>query len=209
MNATTLRYILIACLLLVLGAMAAGFYFVHGQLQTFAEDVAKTQSEAKTADTRLNQLVQLERDLEQYASTVTKSKQIVAESQMYQYQNQVIEDLTAYASRANVSITSFVFQAAENNAPESTTTPEATAEDTATSSDEETSTQPAPETPSVRNTLVSVQLQTPVPYTNLLHFLHLIEENLTRMQITEISLNKGDSADVVNTETLNIEVYIR
>ncbi|OYW42532.1 hypothetical protein B7Z28_01445, partial [Candidatus Saccharibacteria bacterium 32-45-3] len=57
--------------------------------------------------------------------------------------------------------------------------------------------------------VVTVQLGQNLNYANLLHFIHLIEENLTRMQISQLSLTPGDSPETVNAQTLNIEVYLR
>lgn len=209
LSATTLRYILVACLFLIIAAMAAGFYFVHGQLQVFAKDVADTQAEAKTSDAKLNNLMQLEKQLKKHEATVKKSEQIVAESQSYMYQNQVIEDLTTYASRTGISIMSFSFQSAENatGGTDATTAPPAIDNSSATTDTKPSETQQS--SPSVRNTIVSIRIASPVRYVNLLHFMHLIEENLTRMQITEFSLSGGDSADFVSTDSFNIEVYIR
>lgn len=208
LTATGLRTILLICLLFILIAMAGGFYVAHGQLKTYAKEVADTQAEAKSADAKLDNLVQLEKKLQAHRKTAEKSEQIVAASQGYAYQNQVIEDLTAYASRASVSITAFSFQSTGDSANSASTPAPATDSGGTTNAAPQQSTSQS-DSSAVRNTVVTISITSPVPYTNLLHFMHLIEENLTRMQITELSLSKGESAHVVGTNTLNIEVYIR
>lgn len=194
LNASKMRLILSSLLVLILIGMGAGFYFAYTILQTKAEEVAKIQTEAKSSDDQLRRLVELQKQLELNQPTIEKANQIVAESQSYQYQNQIIQDLSKYASQAGVSIMSFTFQdplsGSTNKAPGSTAIPSSTVS-------------------GLKSTSVSIQLNKDLNYTNLLHFIHLIEQNLTRMQVSELLLTKGESRGTVGAQTLNIEVYIK
>ena len=204
-SAVTMRLVLVVVLLLILALMSGGFYVAYSSLRTTAEEVAKTQSEAQVSDARVQNLISLERQLKQHTYAIDRAKQIVAESKSYQYQNQIITDLTHYATQAGVSITSFTF---EGDAPVAssgaaqTTTP-------ATGGATDDATQSATPTGNFKSTQVSIQLGENVSYQNLLHFLYLIEQNLTRMQVAAVSMTKGEAVDAVTAQTLNLEVYIR
>ena len=204
-SAVTMRIVLVVVLLLILALMSGGFYVAYSSLRTTAEEVAKTQSEAQVSDAHVQNLISLERQLKQHTYAIDRAKQIVAESKSYQYQNQIITDLTHYATQAGVSITSFTF---EGDAPVAssgaaqTTTP-------ATGGATDDATQSATPTGNFKSTQVSIQLGENVSYQNLLHFLYLIEQNLTRMQVAAVSMTKGEAVDAVTAQTLNLEVYIR
>ena len=204
-SAVTMRLVLVVVLLLILALMSGGFYVAYSSLRTTAEEVAKTQSEAQVSDARVQNLISLERQLKQHTYAIDRAKQIVAESKSYQYQNQIITDLTHYATQAGVSITSFTFEGdapVANSGATQTTTP-------ATEGATDDAAQSATPTGNFKSTLVSIQLGENVSYQNLLHFLYLIEQNLTRMQVAAVSMTKGEAADAVTAQTLNLEVYIR
>lgn len=212
-SAITLRVILSVLLGVLLLGMAGGFYFVHSLLVDRASEVAEIQSEAQTSDARLQQLIALQRQLEQYTPIVNKAERIVAESQSYQYQNQIITDLNRYAAQAGVSISSFTFpegtgsEAAAAPAPTETTGDAAIdGDEAATGSSETASAAPAS---GVRSIQVSIQIDGQPTYTQLLHFAHLVEQNVTRMQIAQLSLSGGEDGNTVGAQTLSIEVYIR
>lgn len=206
LTAVSMRYLLIGTLIATLAVMGAGVYFAYSFLSGVAKDVAEVQSKANSTDAELQYINQLEKKLAEYSTARERASQIVAESQSYRYQDQVIQDLTQYANRAGLQITSFNFQSTAGSPESGTPAPsqEPAAADGGT-------TQPGAPAPAnnIQSTVVSVQLGGPVPYRNLLHFVHLVEENLTRMQITELSLSPGDSGDTVSAQTLNIEVYLR
>lgn len=203
LSASNLRIILSLSLAVILLAMAGGFYFAYSFLHERAVEVSKTQSEASSSDAQIRQLISLEEQLKKNQSAVKKARQIVAESQSYQYQNQIINDLTTYANQAGISISAFNFQDTAAAASPTAPTPPSTGDQSAANQP------PTTPSPSLKSTSVSVQLAPNIRYQNLLHFVHLIEQNLTRMQISELSLTKGESNDTVGAQTLNIEVYIR
>lgn len=193
-QATTLRLILGTVLALILGGMAGGFYWFYGALKSVADETATVQTEAAATDSELQRLKALEQELKKYSAIMEKSQQIVAESQSYQYQNQIISDLTNYAGRAGLSITGFNFQ------------DQSSSQSSSQSSDQSAS--PSTNTSGLKTIQVSVQLGEGTKYQNLLHFMHLIEQNLTRMQISNVSIAKGEDGNI-STQALNIEVYVR
>ncbi|MFI5212624.1 MAG: hypothetical protein ACHQTE_01560, partial [Candidatus Saccharimonadales bacterium] len=61
----------------------------------------------------------------------------------------------------------------------------------------------------VKSTSVAVTLVNPINYNNLLTFVKLIEQNLTKMQVSKIGLSKDPSSNKIISDALTVEVYIR
>ena len=202
-DAVTMRIILVVVLIAILLLMGGGFYLAYTSLEKTAKEVSEVQTQAQTSDAKLQNLALLEKQLKENSIAVDRAKQIVADSQSYQYQNQIINDLTYYANQAHISITSFTFQ-------DSTAAASSSSSSTSSSSTSSTnSTLPASTVNGVKSTQVSIQLGGNVAYQDFLHFLYLIEQNLTRMQVADVTMSKGDDPNTVSAQSLNIEVYIR
>ena len=197
-KASTLRIILASGLAAILLAMAGGFYLAYNSLKQTAQETADVQAEAKSSDNRLVQLQNTQLELEKNKKIVKKAEQVVAESQSYQYQNQIINDLTRYASQAGLGVESFTFQNSESGggAAASPTQPAA----------------PTGAAGGVKSVTVNVQLSGNLNYQSILKFLHLVEQNLTRMQVTSVSLSKDDASNQganPATQTFSIEVFVK
>ena len=202
-DAVTMRIILVVVLIAILLLMGGGFYLAYTSLEKTAKEVSEVQTQAQTSDAKLQNLALLEKQLKENSIAVDRAKQIVADSQSYQYQNQIINDLTYYANQAHISITSFTFQ-------DSTAAASSSSSSTSSSSTSSTnSTLPASTVNGVKSTQVAIQLGGNVAYQDFLHFLYLIEQNLTRMQVADVTMSKGDEPNTVSAQSLNIEVYIR
>ena len=177
--------------------MTAGFYMAYNFMKDSAQQVASVQADAKAADKKLQDVRSLSSKLEKYQDSVKKAEKIVAESTSYKYQNQIINDITAYARQAGVGISSFTFQddsAASNGKSSSSTA---------------TKTPATPSPSGAKSTSVSIQMSKDLDYVRFLQFLHLLEQNLTRMQVANISLAKGDSPQHVESQALKLELYLR
>lgn len=194
LTATTLRASLSASLFLIILVAAAGFYIVNNGLRSLATDVSHATADASASRTTITTLQQLQEKLEANREVIQRASNIVAESQSYQYQDEIIRDLNNYAAAAGITITNFNFdtQQATGNQDQSGQTG---AQSTAPPS-------------GINSTLVSVTIQNPVSYDNLLRFFYSIEQNLTKMQITNIALTAADGSELSSDE-LTIEVYIR
>ena len=199
LTAVNMRVILTVSLFAILIAMAVGFYFAYTSLEKTAQEASKIQTEAKMSDAKVQNLALVEKQLKENSFAYDRAKQIVADSQSYQYQNQIINDLTYYANQAHVGISSFTFQDSKADGSKSSGSTAPAAGETA----------PKPAANTVKSTVVSVQLGKDVAYQDLLHFLYLIEQNLTRMQVSDIAMSKGEAPGTVSAQELNIEVYIR
>ena len=193
LNASIARIVLSLLLLIILSAMVGLVIFAYSFLSKTSEEVGKMQTEATAVDAKIQSLLASKSQLDRNSDTVKKAKNIVSESKLYQYQNQIIQDLNTYADRAGIPIKSFSFQ----------NEPTASAK-TATSS-KQTSTSPA----GVKSTFVSIQLGDHIDYTKFLHFLSLIEKNVTRMQLLGVSISRGANNHEISIQSLEVKVYTR
>ena len=198
--AVTMRIVFALSLVLILVGMGGIVYFGYTMLQGTAGEVSKIQTEAKAVDAKVQNLARLEKEMEKYKDSVAKAQQLVAETQQYQYQNQIINDLTAYANKSGVGIAGFTFTSgsagAKSNSGSSGTS------GTNNSSGSNSAAGP-------KSMKVSVRLNEKTDYMALLRFMHLIEQNLTRMQIASVSMSKAEGVGQVSTQTLDVEVYVR
>lgn len=186
-TATSLRLALSLSLFVIIVAAIGGVYVSGSWLRSFAVEVSHASADAQASHATITTLQQIQEDLTANREVIERANNIVADSQSYQYQDEIIEDLNGYAAAAGVTVTNFNFNIEDEASPDSTSTSAPTG---------------------LKSTIVSVSLQNPVNYDNLLRFLYSIEQNLTKMQIANISLTK-DIGNDVNSEDLTIEVYIR
>lgn len=193
-DAIRLRVVLIVVLcLLIAGAIGVGIIGVD-YLNKRALEVQQVVYDANNSSEKLQRVQELTAALENNKEAVDRAKQVVAESKSYQYQDVIIRDLQAMAKRADIEITNFNFSASGATA--------APTQGAAT-------TTPRPGG-GLQSTTVNITLKTPVNYRNFLNFIHYIEQNLTKMQISKVGLaGISDNPNSVESETLTIEVYIR
>ena len=189
--AVTMRIVFALSLVLILVGMGGIVYFGYTMLQGTAEEVSKIQTEAKAVDAKVQNLARLEKEMEKYKDSVAKARQLVAETQQYQYQNQIINDLTTYANQSGIGIEGFTFASGSAGSKSSSG-----------SSGANSGAGP-------KSMKVSVRLGEKTDYMALLRFMHLIEQNLTRMQIASVSMSKAEGSGQVSTQTLDVEVYVR
>jgi len=197
LSATTLRLILAIALfgIAVIAGVAIDFIIKNG-LRPFAVDVSHVVIDASASQNNIQNLQKIQKELADQKDAIDRASSIVAESRSYEYQDQIITDLNDYATKAGISITNIDFSAvAATTQPTAspTTTPKA----------------PTTSAPTGVKTLpISVTIKNPVVYDNLLHFIKSVEQNLTKMQISKISLAKGTGGDI-SSEVLTVEVYVR
>lgn len=196
LTASSARIVLALFLLIILAAMVAGSYFAYSFLSTTSKEVADMQTEASAVDMKIQNLLKLKDQLEKNPVATKKAEQIVADSKSYQYQNQIVNDLSIYAGKANVLIQSFTFQDGSTSAKSS-------------SSSSQTNAKKPTSVSGVKSITVSIQLGDKVPYNNLLHFLYLVENNVTRMQISGVSISRGEQRGEVSAQSLELGVYVR
>lgn len=192
LTATQLRVMLSIAIIVVIGLTVFGFYQASKVLASYASAVAQANGQAHLSDSNIQRLQGTKAELEKNQQTVERVKHLVADNA--NYQNQVITDISAYASAAGIKVVGFTFDSAATSG----STPAAS---------------PGTVTPSAgaKTANVIIQLEPTVPYTNFLQFIHAIEQNLTQMRISKISLTKasGNDPNLIAGQSLAIEVYTK
>jgi len=186
MNALKLRIILVVGLVLLLGALGTGVWWLQGMLaaQVIKTDHARIDSEMAQLD--LEKLRRLESQLEEQKDIVERADQIAATANNYKYQDQVVSDLENYAKRHAIIISGFDFSGA--NAPgASTGSPAGTI-----------------------RTPFSISLKGPISFDKFMNFLRDIENNLTKLQVSSLSLTPTTSdPKMVSNPSISLVVYLK
>lgn len=185
MRAVQMRIVLIVGLLLLMAGLCAAGWWAQGQLAARVAQTGKTQIDAELSQFDLEKLRHLETQLQLQEDVVERADQIAATAQNYQYQDQVVKDLEAYAVRHGVGIASFDFVSTQSGKPE---------------------TGPAGTT----RTPFSITLKGPLEFDRFMRFLRDIENNLTKLQVTSLSLTPAeDNPKMVSNPSLTLVVYLK
>lgn len=195
LTAAKLRLILAVMMFVTVGICGTIFYFANSLLSDVATDVSKTVAEANASQNNLQTLQQTEKILESEQDAVKRAAKVTANSQNYQYQNQIINDMNEYASRAGITLTNIDFSSAK---PSSAAPATGGAAAPMTGAGTPTG---------VKTVTISVTIDNPVNYVKLLRFMRSIEQNLTKMQIADISLTQSEAG--VSSDVLTIMMYVR
>lgn len=196
MTPTKLRITLIVIMILLVIAGGALFLYGRSLVANYAAEAQTTAARAQDSSMDLARLKLTQATLEKEEATVTKTNQLVAESQLYVYQDKIIEDITKYAADAGLSITNITFSDTK-----ATAAPAAAATGA-------TTTTPTPA--NIKSRIATVTLANPVDYYKLLNFIHSIEQGLFRMRIATIGISRSEKGDnSVTSDALSIEVYVR
>lgn len=191
MTPDKLRLILIGTIfVMIIGAGGLFWVFREQILIPNANKVSEVSLAAKSRDSEVSRLENLKTILERDKDTVDKAARIVADTQSYQYQDQIIKDLTAYAKATGVTILRYDFNSGATSGP--------------AAAQPATGTEPA----GLKSVSVAISLTNPVPYNNFMRFVHAIEANLTKMQLAGISI-ATDPSNAVIANTLTIKVYTK
>lgn len=188
-----LRLILIGSIaVMIIGAGGLFWVFREQVLIPKAKEVADVSISAQSKDNEVNRLKATKAALERDKDTVDKAAKIVADTRFYQYQDQIIKDLTAYAKATGVIIRQYDFSNGNGAGSGATTAQPAVSADPN----------------GLKSIGVAISLQNPVPYVNLMRFIHAIEINLTKMQLAGIAISK-DPSNAITANTLTIKVFTK
>ena len=140
--------------------------------------------DADLSRTELQRAKSLQSYLDQNKSAIEKTNSVVSDTKTYQYQNQIVNDIETYASKAGVIVLGYSFP-----------------QDTAAAK---------PDSTGLKSVSASLTLQTPLSYANYLRFLKYIEQNITKMQITNLGLTPDeDNANNIKSTSITLKVYVR
>ncbi len=221
MSPVRLRLILMSALTLLAIAGVGMFTFGHSKLKEFSRSAQETATLAASSNSSLQGLQSTKTQLEKQSEVIERASLIVAESQSYLYQDQIITDINRLAQNAGIGITNITFGSVTSTgvtggaaaAADTPATPTVSEPDAATGSRADAGTSGATAPVSVKSMTATITLVNPIPYPKMLTFIHSIEQSLTKMRISTIGLSKATDGDskggVVTSDTLTIEVYVR
>lgn len=207
LSARSFRYVLLVGFFLLVVLIGVSFYFVATILQGYASETRKLNTEAAISDKNLAALRNIKDYLAAHQAEINRASSVVGSSKQYVYQNQIIDDINAFARSSGVTITSIDFSTTQ--AGNNTTTPSASTSPSTTPTPPTASPGAVNGSSKLKSTQASVTIKSPVAYTSLLNFIHRIEQNTTKMQIASVSLSKAEHASDVTTQAFQIEVYIK
>ncbi|EDK72608.1 hypothetical protein TM7_0248 [candidate division TM7 genomosp. GTL1] len=149
--------------LMILGAII-GFSTVDGALRQSATETNHAQIDATVGRDTIDQLRFLDTYVQKNQTTIERAASIVADSRQYSYQNQIVADINTYAARAGVSVLGYSFESTLQQ-------------------------KSSKRVAGLKTIDASVTLKSPILYDNFLRFLKAIEQNLTKMQVSGVSMS--------------------
>lgn len=187
-----LRLLLSVMLPLIILAGGGIFYVAYSRLGESAAETGQRAANARESQDTLRRLQSLRKDLDSKKEIADRASRVAANSQNYAYQDLLVNDLTIYANRANLSVKNINFSNQTPGASSSASTPST----------------PSATVGGLKKATVDITLENPVNYQDLLNFLHYVEQNLTKLKISKVVMTKKDS-NGVTIDVLNLEVYLR
>lgn len=184
LNSRLVSRVLIGLIVLLVIGIGAGSWFLQKTLTERATETDHTKIDAELSQTELQRAKSLEIYLNQNKAAVEKAQSVVAETKTYQYQNQIVNDIESYAAKAGVSILGYSFPVDTSAAK--------------------------PDASGLKTVGATLTLKNPVDYVSYLKFLKYIEQNVTKMQITDITLTPDrNNPNQVDSPTVGLKVYVR
>jgi hypothetical protein len=175
---------LYALIVVLIGAIGVGSYLIHSQLTQYVVQVDHLKIDSEMNEQGIVNATKLRLALEKNQDNVNRAASIVADTQYYKYQDQIVEDITAYARASGLTILGFDFSKAASSK--------------------------ASAVKGVNTMVANITVKSPVPYSNYLQFLKLIERNLTKMQVTQLDIsNDLKTPGAISSPIITLEVYVR
>jgi len=182
MTPQTLRGGLSLVIVILIVLAGVGFYFARDWLGSFAVSTGNVVAESRSSGGDEQELKKLQEELAAKQNIISKTNQLLVPTS--KYQTQAIKDLNAYATYAGITVSNFGFSNVES------------AQVTAGQS-------VAP------HKTVTVALLNPISYENLIKFMHAIESNLPKMQISNVNISRSSNGTSVDVNSLTVKVYTR
>ena len=171
-------------IVLLVAGIGAGSYLMHIKLVGYVTNVDHTKIDTELSEQGIENAKKLRRTLDDNRESVARAAAIVADTKYYEYQDQIVQDISSYAAASGLTVLGFDFT--------TSTSAKATA------------------ITGVKAVVATISLSSQVNYDNYLQFLKLIERNLTKMQITQLDIsNDLKNIGSVNSPVITLEVYVR
>lgn len=185
LTAANVRILLIVSLMLFVVGLGFGAWWLQEMLVKNAVAEDRAQIDSQISSQEVERLQQLQKELAAQQDVVERAGQIASTANNYQYQDQVVSDLKSYAQRNGIPIGSFDFGTSQ----------------TATGT-------PAPAGTTL--TPFSVTLTGSIEFAKFMQFLSDIENNLTKLQVSSLTLSP-DAKDpkFVTNPVLGLVVFLK
>lgn len=207
-----LRAILSLCLVVLSIVGVVLFMVGYNKLKTFSASVQTVAADAQASQSSVQDLTITKQFLAQNQNSVDRASQLVAESQSYVYQDQIINDINTYANESGLGITNIAFTSPTTAAVGAAPAPAAAQAATPIGATGTTATSASPA--GVKSMTASVTIKNPTNYLSMLNFIHLIEQSLFRMQISQVGISastdtSNSASNQITSDILTIEVFVR
>ncbi|HET6622329.1 MAG TPA: hypothetical protein VFG56_00140 [Candidatus Saccharimonadales bacterium] len=189
LTAVQLMYGLYGLIAVLLIATGVGFYYAKNFLGSAVADTNDLKDQASVSQQNVVKLQQLQNELHSQADVVERTRQIMADSQHYQYQDQIVKDINTYANRTGVQVIGYDFGDPTKKSANKSSLPTVSG---------------------TRIITADLTLDAPVKYTRFLNFLQAIEQNLTKMQVTGVNITPDEQdADYVSNPGISLQIYVK
>lgn len=183
-SAQLVHWALYGFIVILLAVLGFGIYLLHSSLAEYARTVDHLKIDSELNQQSIGNAQKLRRVLNENRDSVERAAAIVADTKYYEYQDQIVRDISSYASATGITVLGFDF----------------TQNKTVTKSN----------VPGLNTVVASISLKSPVPYANYLRFLKLIERNLTKMQVTQLDIsNDLKTPGAISSPVITVEVFVR
>lgn len=210
-SATLLEKILILIVILVFGVTVAAYYFLSNFAKSQAKSANHSMITAQSTQKDIDSLQKSYKWIEKHPEVVDKTNKIVADASQYQYQDQIIKDLESYAKQSgNLVVSTYTFSEAGGTQPAAPSGSGSTGSGGSTPAPAAAGSTGSTQLPQgLTATTVDITFpQKGVPYEKILLFVKKIEQNVTRMQITSLSLTPDPTNRKVVLVTMTISVFL-
>lgn len=185
MKATLLRLILACSLVVLVGLCSVAGWWANEVLKQNVAQADHAKIDAEVSQQEVEKLRILQTELANKKDIVERAAQIASTAQNYQYQDQVVSDLQAYARKTGIEIAAFDF--ASGGAGEAPAGPAGTT-----------------------LTPFTINLRGPLAYDKVMQFLRDIENNLTKLQVTSLSLSPSkEDTKLLTNPSMSLVVYLK
>lgn len=203
MSASLLEKLLLFIITLLFVATIGIFYALSNYAKDQANIAGRSMARTESSQKDIDSLRQSYKWLIANQEIVEKTNKIVAITKLYRYQDQVVNDIESYARQSGLRITKYGFTedaaatAGAGAAPAATAPAASGAAPAANSA-----------ASSFKTATVQIGFGTFIPYENFIFFLKKVEQNVTRMQVTELTLTpKPEDSSAVEV-TMTISVFL-
>lgn len=219
LTASYLRIILSAALVVVAAVTVVIFIFGHGQLVNTAKETSELATKAESSNSEQRNLEMTKRELLDLEESIERASSIVAVSESYKYQDQIILEIGELARKNGIVVESVTFDSSDaGSAATPTATTTVTPAEGATPGAETAAegapaaVGAAPAAPALKTRSATIALSSPINYDQLISFIYLIEQNITKMRVLSLNLSTDSSSgdrNAIQSDSLEIEVYLR